>query len=382
MYQICVVTSTRADFGIMSGMLCKMQEDSEIHLQLVVTGSHLEEAYGNTVEEIKATSLPIAREIHIMQESAGAGEIAAIALEKFGHFFEEERPDLLLLLGDRSEIMAVAMAAMLQRIPIAHLHGGERTEGALDEACRHSITKMSQLHFTATEEYKKRVIQLGEQPGNVYCVGALGVENVLKVPLLSGDELYKQLHLKQEEKVISVTFHPVTLDDEDAVNQMQPILQVMKAHPEYHYIITAANADDGGAIINEIWEAQCNLRDNWDLYPSLGKVRYFSLLKQASMILGNSSSGIIEAPSFHIPTVNIGNRQKGRVAAESVIHCRNTKEEVEKAFLKAEEAFLKGTYENVKNPYGGENTANTIIRIIKDRLEQGISVEKVFYDIS
>ena len=382
-YKICVVTSTRADFGIMSGLLKKMKADPQLEMTLVVTGTHLKKEYGNTVDEIYQEGFQEITTIDIMEtgKTWDATFVAAEALHKFGEFFQKEKPELLLVLGDRSEIMAVSMAALLNQIPIAHLHGGEKTEGAVDEACRHAITKMSQLHFTATEGYRNRVVQLGEQPERVYNVGALGVENIRKISLFSKDEVYEKLTIPKDKQYVMVTFHPQTQDKQQMDMQMKPLLSVMEKHSEFYYIISKANADNGGDYINNLWEQKCEKYGNWKLFSSLGKKLYFSSLSCATMVMGNSSSGIIEVPSFHIPTIDIGDRQQGRTTAESVIHCENKFEDIEKAVQIALNGIEKGCYKSVKNPYGREGTADRIVEIIKEELSKGISTKKIFYDV-
>lgn len=381
-YHVCTVTSTRADFGILSGLLKKIQQDPEFNLTMMVTGTHLKKEYGYTIEEIREEGFTELVELDIMQNPSDPVKMAAKALEQFGAFFKEKKPDLVLLLGDRSEILAVAMAAMLNQIPIAHLHGGERTEGAVDEACRHAITKMGQLHFTATEVYRNRVIQLGEQPDHVYNVGALGVENIHNVEKYTKEEVYRRLDIPEDQPFIIVTFHPQTLSEQQIQEQLQPLTEVMGDHPEFHYIITKANADQGGELINKLWEEECNKHPNWRLFASLGRRLYFSSLQQAVMVMGNSSSGLIEAPSFHLPTIDIGDRQQGRVAAESVLHCDNTAEQIEMAVKEALCGISENRYSKVCNPYEKPHTAETIVSILKKELGQGIDTRKCFYDIT
>ena len=240
---------------------------------------------------------------------------------------------------------------------------------------------MSQLHFTATEGYRNRVVQLGEQPERVYNVGALGVENIRKISLFSKDEVYEKLTIPKDKQYVMVTFHPQTQDKQQMDMQMKPLLSVMEKHSEFYYIISKANADNGGDYINNLWEQKCEKYGYWKLFSSLGKKLYFSSLSCATMVMGNSSSGIIEVPSFHIPTIDIGDRQQGRTTAESVIHCENKFEDIEKAVQIALNGIEKGCYTSVKNPYGREGTADRIIEIIKEELSKGISTKKIFYDV-
>lgn len=278
-----------------------------------------------------------------------------LAIMGFADYFNDSKPDAVLLLGDRYEILAVACAAMNSRVPIFHLHGGETTEGAIDEAVRHSITKMSYLHFTSTEEYRKRVIQLGESPERVFCVGAVGVENVLKEPKLSKAVLEQSIGMSLDAPYGVVTFHPVTLEG-DVTKQCIELIKAIEKFPQYKFIITGANADNGGSIINSIWKEYVKGRNNVYFTLSLGLKRYLSALKYASFMLGNSSSGIIEGPSFGIPTINIGNRQKGRIQAGSIINIGPSTNDIENAIKLAMSKQFREKARKIVNPYGNGGT--------------------------
>ncbi len=386
MKKICIVTATRAEYGLLKPVIEKIYKSEMAELKLVVTGMHLSPEFGLTYREIEEDGYPIDQKIEMLLSSdtpTGITKSMGIALMGFADYFSVNRPDIVVILGDRYEMLMVASAAMIARIPIAHLHGGEKTEGAVDEAIRHSITKMSQLHFTATEEYRRRVIQLGEQPDRVYNVGALGVENARKVDLLSKEELERQIGFHFSEPTIMVTYHPVTLEMLTAREQFADILSVIDSHKEISVIFTKANADTDGRIINQMIDEY--VRENSDrcaVYTSLGQRRYLSTLQYVDAVLGNSSSGLVEVPSFHIPTINIGDRQRGRVCAKSVIHCRNTVREIEEALHMALSAEFRKSLTIMQNPYEKEGTSDKIVAIITNVLDNGIEMKKTFYDIN
>lgn len=386
MKKICIVTATRAEYGLLKPIIDKIHRSEMVELKLVVTGMHLSPEFGLTYKEIEEDGYPIDRKIEMLlssDTSTGITKSMGVALIGFGDYFLVNRPDIVVILGDRYEMLMVAAAAMIARIPIAHLYGGEKTEGAVDEAIRHSITKMSQLHFTSTEEYRRRVIQLGEQPDQVYNVGALGVENAKKVNLFSKEELERQIGFYFSEPTIMVTYHPVTLELLTAREQFADILSVIDSHKEISVIFTKANADTDGRIINQMIDEY--VRENSDrcvVYTSLGQKRYLSALQYVDAVLGNSSSGLVEVPSFHIPTINIGDRQRGRVCAESVIHCRNTVQEIEDSLQTALSEKFRKSLAIMQNPYEKEGTSDKIVEIICNVLDNGIEMKKIFYDIN
>ena len=325
MKKVCIVTGTRAEYGLLKPVIDKVYHSDLLELQLVVTGMHLSTEFGLTYKEIEEDGYPITSKVEMLLGSdtpVGITKSMGVAMIGFADCFDRNKPDIVVILGDRYEMLAAASAAMIARIPIAHIHGGELTEGAIDEAIRHSITKMSHIHFTAVEEYRKRVIQLGEAPSTVYNLGALGVENAKKVNLLSKEELENMIGFQFYFPTIMVTYHPVTLESASAQKQFEEILDVIDRHKEISVIFTKANADTDGRIINEMIDEYVNLnKDRCRGYTSLGQKKYLSVLQFCDAVVGNSSSGIIEVPSFKIPTVNIGDRQRGRVRAESVIDC-------------------------------------------------------------
>lgn len=385
MKKICVVTATRAEYGLLKPVMEQIQSRGNLELQVVVTGAHLSPEFGMTYQEIEKDGYFITSKIEMLlssDTSVGITKSMAVALMGFADFFQQYQPDMVVILGDRYETLMVATAAMIAKIPIAHIHGGEITEGAYDDAIRHSITKMSQLHFASTEEYKNRIIQLGEQPDRVFNVGALGVENIKKVSLWTKEQLEDNLQFLFGEKLIMVTYHPVTLDHMSSEIQFRNLLQVLDKYKDIKIIFTKANADTDGRIINHMIDEYVESnKERCIAFTSLGQVRYLSTLKFCKAVVGNSSSGIIEAPSFHIPTVNIGNRQQGRIAARTVLHCGYETKEIEEALEKAfSEEFLE-RLNNYDNPYEGSNTSQTIVRIIDEKMAEGMDIKKAFYDI-
>ena len=385
MKKVCVITATRAEYGLLKPVINKINLSNRLQLQLLVTGTHLSPEFGQTYHEIEEDGYTITAKIEMLMSSDTAvGITKSMGSFLFGlaDFFEINTPDMVVILGDRYEMLIAASAAMIAKIPIAHIGGGEITEGAYDDAIRHSITKMSQLHFASTEEYRKRIIQLGEQPSNVYNVGALGVENIKKVSLWSRSKLENNLNFTFEDKTIMVTYHPVTLDGVSSEIQFKNLLDVIEEKKDIKVIFTKANADTDGRIINQMIDEYVEKNKNRCIaFNSLGQVRYLSALQFCRAVVGNSSSGIIEAPSFHIPTVNIGNRQLGRMSSKTVIHCGYEIIEIEQAIKKALSDSFHKEIMKYDNPYEGIDTSNRIYEIIKEYLNKNISTKKKFYDI-
>lgn len=384
MKKICVVTSTRAEYGVLKNTIQRIEEDADLELKLVVTGTHVVKEYGNTIDEIKKDGFPICEIIQIMEPEKGCTVIKTMssALERFGKCFVSMRPDLLVVVGDRYEIMAICEAAMVLKIPIAHISGGEITEGAIDDTIRHCITKMSCLHFPACETYRKRIIQMGEAPETVFNYGDVGVENVYKMQYLSLEEIEKFLEFKLDTDYACVTYHPATLGKDTPENQINELLIAIDKFPDMKYIFTGANADEGGDVINNRIQKYVEKHHNCRYYNSLGIQRYLSLIKNCAMVIGNSSSGIIEAPCFGVPTVNIGNRQKGRLQAQSVLNCETDHKSIEMAICKARSEQFIQLAKKAKNPYGNGNTSEQIVREIKRFLSSGKGAQKKFYDIN
>lgn len=385
MKKIAVLTATRAEYGLLKNLMKALQKESEIQLEVVVTGAHLSPEFGMTCVEIIEDGIPIHKKIEILLSSdtpVGISKSMGLAMISFAEYFDESKPDAIVVLGDRYETLAVCCAAMNARVPIVHLYGGETTEGAVDEAIRHSITKMSYLHCTSIEEYRKRVIQLGEQPERVFKVGSLGVENITKMPLLDKSDLEKSLEFKLNRPYAVITFHPVTLESNKAGEQFAQLLRAIQTHNEMKFIFTKANADANGRIINEMIEQYVRQNNNAVAFESLGVLRYLSALKYATMVIGNSSSGLVEAPSFHIPTVNIGDRQRGRLAAESVINCNPLQEDIERAMKLALSSEFQTKVKYVRNPYGDGKASEKIVQILKDNIiHSTVNLKKKFYDM-
>ena len=379
--KICAVTTTRADYGIMRPLLLKLDRCDWCDLVLAVTGTHLLKAFGHTIDEVKKDGLKIDAKISIMSKAndnpVETANIMSKTVLKFTEYFEETRPDVILLLGDRFETFEAAASCTICRIPVIHIAGGETTQGAVDEVFRHSISKMSYLHLASTEEYRKRIIQLGEDPKRVYNTGALGVENVMNVKTLSKQELSKALDFELDRPYGVVTFHPVTLENNSAVSQLQELLNVLHKHQEMKFIITKANADLSGEKINVALEEFVKTNPHCIVVSSLGTLKYFSAIKNCACVIGNSSSGIVEVPSFGKPTINIGDRQKGRIQANSTINCRPVEADIEKALMKA----LKFKKE-VINPYGDGKTSDKMVKIIKKTFYgKDIDLKKIFFDL-
>lgn len=380
MKKIAVVTATRAEYGILRPLICRLQKDTEFELQLIVTGMHLSEKYGNTQVEIEKDKIPVFRKIPILEDGNSAYDVSvtmANALFRFAGYFRDEKPDMVIVLGDRTEILGICAAAMNEGIPIAHLHGGELTEGAVDDCIRHAVTKMSYLHFTASETYRNRVIQLGESPDRVFNVGALGVENILHTQLFSYEDMCREIGIPNDQKYVVVTFHPVTQEPGEEQHQTQELIAAMREKSGYFYLITKANADAGGQRVNELLEDFSEKVPNAKLVSSLGMVRYLSALKYSEFALGNSSSGIIEAPALGIPTVNIGERQRGRLMADTIVQCEPEKEQILEAMDEAAVMPHK-----VSTLYGDGETSAKIVRILKNFLFcNKINLKKRFYDL-
>lgn len=378
--KIAVVTATRAEYGILRPLIIKLHNDPDIALQLLVTGTHLSDKYGNTQQEIVKDGIPIFERIPILVEGNSAQDVSCImanAIIGFAEYFQKEKPECIVVLGDRTEMLGVCAAAMDAGVPIVHLHGGEITEGAIDDCVRHAITKMSFIHFPSTEEYRKRIIQMGEEPNRVYNVGALGVENILHVPLLSEQKIRKEIGIPDSMPYVCVTFHPVTTEFGSEKDQVIQLIDAMKEKSGYFYLITKANADAGGDVVNQCLEEFTSSAHNAKLVASLGMVKYLSAVKYSAFVLGNSSSGIIEAPSLGTPTVNIGERQTGRLMADTIINCKPGTREILNAIDIAEKTPHRPSF-----IYGDGNTSDRMIEILKKRFGNGsIIPKKRFYNI-
>lgn len=381
--KICVVTGTRAEYGLLYWLMKEIEADSEFELQLIVTGMHLSPEFGLTYKEIEK-EFKIDKKIEMLlssDTSVGISKSMGLAQISFAEAYEELKPDIVVVLGDRYEIFSATSAAMIAKIPIAHLHGGEATEGLIDEPIRHSITKMSHLHFTATNEYKNRVIQLGEHPSRVFNVGGMGIENIKRLKLLSKDEFEKSIEFKLNIKNILVTFHPVTLENSTAKEQFQELLDAIDELKDTNIIFTKANSDTDGRVINQMIDEYVNKNSNKSVvFTSLGQLRYLSALQYIDAVVGNSSSGLAEAPSFKIGTINIGDRQKGRIKASSIIDCEPNKDSILKSFEKLYSKEFQETLKTTINPYGDGCASKKIVEILKSVDLENI-LKKSFYDL-
>jgi GDP/UDP-N,N'-diacetylbacillosamine 2-epimerase (hydrolysing) len=383
MKKICVFTGTRADYGLLKPLLDEIEQDQDLQLQLLVSGTHLAPEFGNTVQLIREDGFHIDAAVAVLSvDDSDLGTCRAIStgVAEYALALKQLQPDIMVLLGDRFEAFAAATAALVCRIPLAHLHGGETTEGACDEAFRHAISKMSSLHFTATEEYRRRVIQLGEQPDRAFTVGAIGLHYLKSTALLSRDELATALDFDLNRTTALITFHPATLDAIPPEHQFKELLAALDEIDALSLIFTKANADPGGRAINRLIDAYVVKRPGRAIASaSLGHLRYLSALACCDLVVGNSSSGLIEAPSFGTPTVNIGDRQKGRIRASSVIDCPADKGAIVTACRRALTPGFQDRAKGVANPYYQAGTAKKIKEIIKDT--EISSMQKTFYDL-
>ncbi len=381
--KIAVVTGTRAEYGLLYWLMRELQTTSAAQLQLIVTGAHLSQAHGYTVKQIEEDGFEIAARVDIKLDSDSAAGIAAsigICISEMAKIFEQLKPDIVVVLGDRYEMLAVASAALVMGVPIAHIHGGEITEGAIDESIRHAITKMAQIHFTSTDTYRNRVIQLGETPDNVYNFGAPGVEAIKRVTFLNRAEFEKSIGFVLGKKNLLVTFHPVTLESGSSAWQMQQLLAALDLLSDTHIIFTLPNADAGNAelisMIRDFEKTHKFVR----VFASLGQQRYLSAMQFIDAVVGNSSSGIIETPSFKKPTINIGNRQQGRLKPASVIDCEPTTKAISAALEKAFSKDFQESLYSMKNPYEGGETSKNIAAILL-KAELSLIQKKKFFDI-
>lgn len=385
MRKICVFTGTRAEYGIMSRLFRLIQEDPDLQLQIIATNMHLSPEFGMTYKEIEADGFHIDKKVEMLLSSETANgtlKSMGLALIGFADALDELKPDLAVILGDRYEMLAAAEACLINKIPVAHLYGGEITEGAYDDAIRHCITKLSHLHFTSTEEYRNRVIQLGEQPCRVQCVGSLGVDNIRNEPVMTLSELEESLSFRLGDKFLLITFHPVTMENSTAADQCESLLTALsEVDKEYKLLFTLPNSDtDGRVIIQKIKDYVSKNSEKAFAITSLGKKRYYSALKYTTAVIGNSSSGLVEAPSFNIPTLNIGNRQQGRTRGETVIDVPATLGGIKSGLQKALSMDFIAKCKTAANPYEKDNTLETIFNTIKAYSLDGIT-KKSFYSL-
>ncbi|MDP2820551.1 MAG: UDP-N-acetylglucosamine 2-epimerase [Polaromonas sp.] len=381
--KICVITGTRAEYGLMRWVMQGIKDDPELTLQIIATGMHLSPEFGLTYREIEKDGFQIDRKVEMLTSSdtpVGIAKSMGLGLIGFSDALNELQPDLIVVLGDRFEIFSAVTAALVARIPVAHLHGGESTEGAFDEALRHSITKMSHLHFVAAEEYRQRVVQLGEQPERVFLVGGLGVDNIKRLKILDRATLEASLNFKLGQKNLLITFHPATLEATTAVDQMAELLAALAPLRDTQLIFTMPNADTDGRELIRMVEQFVAQHPNARAYISLGQLRYLSCIAQVDGVVGNSSSGLTEVPSFKKGTINIGDRQRGRLHAETVINCEPNRLDITASLQKLYSPEFQASLNHVANPYGEGGASKRVVETIKQYSIDGIA-KKAFYDL-
>ena len=381
--KICVITGTRAEYGLLRWVMQGIKDEPELKLQIIATGMHLSPEFGLTYREIENDGFQIDRKVEMLTSSdtpVGIAKSMGLGLIGFADALDELQPDLIVVLGDRFEIFSAVSAALIARMPVAHLHGGEATEGAFDEALRHSITKMSHLHFVAAEAYRQRVIQLGEEPERVFLVGGLGIDNIKRLKLLDRTELEVSLDFKLGQKSLLITFHSATLEASTAAEQMTELLAALSALNDTQLVFTLPNADTDGRALIKMVKQFVATHLNARAYTSLGQLRYLSCIAQVDGVLGNSSSGLMEVPSFKKGTVNIGDRQRGRLQAASVINCEPTRAGIESALRKLYSTDFQETLPRVVNPYGEGGAASKVVDTLKRFTLNGL-VKKTFHDL-
>jgi len=384
MKKICIVTGTRAEYGLLRWVMEGIRSSKALELQLIVTGMHLSPEFGLTYRDIKADGFSIDRKVEMLLSSdtpVSVTKSMGLGVIGFADALADLQPDMLLVLGDRYEMFAAASAAVIARIPIAHLHGGEATEGLIDEPIRHSITKMSHLHFVAAEEYRQRVIQLGEAPERVFLVGGLGIDNIFKLDLLDRPALEEALEFKLGPRNLLVTFHPVTLEKDMVVPQMGELLAALETLDDMHILFTMPNADtEGRALFEMINEFVSRHPQTAKAYTSLGQVRYLSCIQYVDGVVGNSSSGLIEVPSFRKGAINIGDRQRGRLKADSVIDCEPNRADILNALKHLYSDTFQMGLAAVVNPYGAGGASQAIVDALEQTPFENL-LKKHFYDL-
>ena len=382
--KICFVTGTRAEYGLLRYLMKEIKSSKVFQLQLVVTGSHLSHRHGYTVNEIINDGFQIDASLDIELEKDDKDSVCVSlskCIEKFSEALEDLRPELVVVLGDRYELLGAVAASMIHRVPIAHIHGGEITEGAFDDGIRHAITKLSQLHFVAAFEYKKRIIQLGENPNLVFEVGGLGVDAIKKISLLTRDQLEKSLDLKFRDRNFLITYHPLTIPlKEDSEFEIKQLIDGLSSFKDALQIFTMPNADPGNKEIFNLINDYAYRNDNVYTFESLGQLRYLSCLSQIDAVIGNSSSGLLEVPSFRKATINIGDRQKGRLCGKSVINCSNKSSDIEKSIKKVFTKAFQNCLKEASNPYGEGGASQKIVNILENTDFDSLK-RKPFFDI-
>ena len=383
--KIFVITGSRAEYGLLQGLIKRFYYSNSFDLKIIVSGMHLLDEFGKTAMEIKKDGYKISHKVYMDLRSDSEKNISyAISdgIKGFSDIFQKDKPSLVVVLGDRFEIFSASVASMIHRVPIAHLHGGEGTEGVMDEHIRHSITKMSHLHFTSIEQYRERVIQLGEDPSKVFNVGAIGIDNIIDLKLYSKKELENKINFKFNKTNLLVTYHPVTLEKGASRKYFKNLLKAINDLSETNIILTKANADMEGSLINKLIDDYTKKNPTKSIsFSSMGQVSYLSAMKYVDGVVGNSSSGIIEAPSLKVGTLNIGDRQKGRIKANSVINCGSSYKEIHKGLEQLLSTTFKKKLSRVKNPYGKGGVAEKIFNIINNEPLDGL-LKKEFFNLT
>jgi len=380
--KVCVITGTRAEYGLLRWVMEGIKEDHNLTLQIIATGMHLSPEFGQTYREIENDGFTIDRKIEMLTSSdtpVGISKSMGLGLIGFADALNELKPDIIVVLGDRFEIFSAVATALVARIPVAHLHGGETTEGAFDESIRHSITKMSHLHFVAAKEYYNRVVQLGENPKYVFLVGGLGVDNIRKLNLLDRSSLEKSLNFKLADKNLLITYHPVTLENKTSHQQMSELLLALDSLEDTNLIFTMPNADTDSRVIIDMINKYVELHVNAVAFTSLGQLRYLSCVKYVDGVVGNSSSGLTEVPSFAKGTINIGDRQRGRLKANSIIDCDGDRQSISTALQKLYSIAFQLLLKTVTNPYGEGGASEKIVNTLKEYPLDGL-LKKTFHD--
>ncbi|MFN7910620.1 MAG: UDP-N-acetylglucosamine 2-epimerase [Bacteroidota bacterium] len=380
--KLFVITSSRADYGLLRPLLLRIKGDNFFDLKIIATGSHLSKDFGYTYKEITNDKFHIFKKIDIVQSHDRPVDIAnssAIAIKSFGQLYAKHKPDAIFVLGDRYEVFCSVFAALFFKIPVIHYSGGEKTIGAYDDSIRHSITKMSHLHFVSCLDYRKRVIQLGENPKHVFNVGSLGIDNIKNLKLFSKSELEQSLNLKLSKPTFLVSYYPETLSKLTAKQQFQQVLEALSFFENHQIIFTKSNADNDGRIISKMIDQFVQINLNAFAFESLGVVRYLSAIKHVELVIGNSSSGYTEVPSFNVPTINIGNRQKGRVKAQSIIDVEIDAFKIKAGIITALKKEFRNKLKNHKSPFGYGDSSLQIIKRIK-RFNFDDVIQKEFND--
>ena len=384
MRNITVATTSRSDYGILYPLLRQIDNDKELNLHLLISGSHLSKEYGKSITEIMNDGFKDYKILNILECTKSKENLQAVimsnTINKFSNYFYLKKPDILVLLGDRFETLGVAISAMLNKIPIAHIHGGEKTTGAIDDAIRHSITKLSHLHFVSCDEYRNRVRQLGEDPNNIFSVGSLGVENISSIKFKSKKNLQDILKIKNDKEIFLVAYHPTTLSELTPIEEIEVLLSALQIYKEKNIIFTGSNLDHGGREINKIIMDAVSKNTNYYFFNSLGRDLFLNLMYHCDLMIGNSSSGIIEAPSFKKPVLNIGSRQEGRVMAKNILQAPLNVTQIRNTINQAFQITFIKQLKDVVNPYAKKNVSKEITDILKTYSNKNL-INKNFVDL-